>query len=490
MNAMRRPWAPLTFLFLGLILVFSSCKKDNDDPDPDPGSQTEKVLVIENGARSMNPDESESYTAIWVKTDGSVESATGVSWSVVDGGVASISSSGVFTPAGTGTTVVKAEISDGGVNYSAEVPVSIVLPSLLAVAPSAIIYETGGSLDFECVFLGTASPTFSFSSSDPSVASVNASGTVTFNAAGSCSITVTASNLPNQPVLVPVVVVGPPQVPLLVSRVEITPGSANMIRGQSQQFSAQAYNANGPVSETILWSTSDATIASISSDGNLSAHGLGEVSVFATAQGISGQAEVYVTPDTIIEVTPFSAGIPAGGSLQFNAQAYRLSTGTYLPGINNFVWETPSTGFPIFDFLTVNQSGMVSIDNNAFPGNMSFLSVTLDNDPNIAGVAAVRVSFCDCGAGNSDVTQIDIANASPISLSLFAGQTAQLNATALDANGNAVANPALKFCSDDNTVASVDEFTGEVFPGTPGTTTLRVCSGGYAEATITVEVTL
>lgn len=488
MNVLHRPWATLTFFFLCLVLVGSSCKKD--DPDPDPGSETEKVLVIENGARSINPDESENYSAIWVKTDGSVEAATSVTWSVEDGGVASISSTGILTPGGTGTTVIKAEVTDGGVSYSAQVPISISIPSLLAVAPSAIIYETGGSLDFECIYLGTSVPTFSFSSSDPSVASVTAGGTVTFNAAGSCTITVTASNLPNTPVLVPVIVIGPPLVPLLVSRVEITPGSANMIRSQSLQFSAQAYNLNGPVTETIVWSTSDASIASISSDGLVSAHGLGEVSVIATAQGISGQAEVYVSPDTIIEVTPFSAGIPAGGSLQFVAKAYRLSTNTYLPNITNFVWEAPSYGFPAFDFLSVNQSGLVSIDNNAFPGNLSFIYVSLANDPNIAGAAAVRVSLCDCGVGNSDVTQIDIGNASPISLSLFGGGMAQLNATAKDANGNVVANPALRFCSDDNTVASVDELTGEVFAGSPGTTTLRVCSGGYAESTITVNVTL
>lgn len=479
----------LPLLFLSFLFFASSCKKDKDK-DPDPGQTTEKVLVIENGARSINPDESENYSAIWVKTDGSVESATGVSWSVDDGNVASISSAGALTVAGTGSTVVKAQVTDGGISYSAQVPIAISLPSLLAVAPSAIIYETGGSLEMEAVYLGTSSPTFSFSSSDASIASVNANGVVSFNGAGSCTISVTASNLPNQPFIVPVLVVGPPAIALPVTRVEVSPASASLFRGETQQLSAQAFNLDGAVSADISWNSSDPNIASINASGLVTANNLGEVIISGTAQGISGTAEIFVSPDTIIEVSPFVAGIPAGGSLQFTAKAYNLRTNTYLPNVTNFVWEAPTYGFPIFDFVSVNQSGLVTIDNNAFPGNLSFIYVYLSNNQDAGGVASIKVSFCDCGPGNSDVSQINIANSSPISLSLFSGGMAQLNATAVDVSGNAVANPELRYCSDDMAVASIDEMTGEIVASGPGSTTLRVCSGGFAEATIAVDVTL
>jgi uncharacterized protein YjdB len=461
-------------------LLFSSCKKDKD-------AEQEKVLVITNGAQSIQPDGSLTYTAKFVSADGTTAPATGVSWSSSNTAIATVSGAGVVGVAGVGAVTVTASVTEDGITYTASVPLGIVSPTVFAVVPSAIIWEASGSIQLETFYLGTASPTYTYSSSNSAIASVSAAGNVSFHGVGSCVITVTASTHPNNPFLVPVLVVGPPTVVLPVTRVEVTPASASLFRQETQQLSAQAFNPDGPVSKTFTWASSDPSIASVDASGRVTAKALGNAYIYATADGITGQAEIYVSPDTVIEVTPFIAGIRAGGTQQFTARAYNIRTGgTLLSGITQFDWFIPTYGFPMFDFATVNASGLVSVNSNAMPGNMTFVGATITGNPEVGGVAVIMVSLCDCGTGNPAVASINIAGS--LSLSMFSNPTGQINATAYNSTGGVVANPDLRYCVDDLTIASVDDQTGQVFAAGPGTTTVRACSGGYAEATTTVTV--
>ena len=461
-------------------LTFSSCKKDKD-------ADKEKVLVITNGAQSIKPDGQLTYTAQFVSVDGTVSAATGVSWSTSNTTVASVSAAGVVAVAGVGATTVTATVTEGDNTFTASVPLGISSVTAFAVVPSAIIWEPSGSMQLETFYLGTASPSYTYSSSNSAIASVNGSGVVSFHGVGSCTISVTASTYPNNPFIIPVLVVGVPTVTLPVTRVAVTPASASLFRGETAQLTAQAYNPDGAVSKTFLWASSDASIATVDASGRVTANGLGTAYITATADGISGQAEIYVSPDTVIEVTPFIANIRAGASMQFTAKAYNVRTGgTYLPGITAFNWFIPSYGIPMFDFATVNASGLVTVNSNAFVGNMTFVAATLAGNPEVGGAAVVMVSMCDCGVGNPAVASISVTG--PINLSLTGNPSGQINATARDAGGAVVSNPDLRYCVDDMAVASVDDQTGQVFATGPGTTTVRACSGGYAEGTTTVNV--
>lgn len=475
--------------FLLLALSFSACKKDDDDPTGNNGDG-DKVLVIENGAQSIRADEGLSYTARFVHEDGSTSAATGVTWSSSASGVASISAGGVINAAGIGTTTITAKVSEGDQSWSVSVPLGIVATSVFAVAPSAIVWETsGGPIQLETVYFGTSSPSYTYSSSDGSVASVNGSGLVTFNGPGECVISVTSSIAPSSPFLVPVLVVGTPTLPLPVTRVEVDPASADIFRGESINLTATAYNASGTVQEAFAWSSSAPDIATVDDNGTVTGHAIGSVYIRATAKGITGQAEIIVNPDTVILVEPFIASIPAGGTKQMSATAYNARNGmTVLNGVTNFNWEIPTYGFSVFDFASVNSSGLVSVNNNALPGNLTFVVASIPGSAESAGAAVVMVSTCDCGNGNPDVSAINAGG--PVSLSLFSTPSATITATATDSNGNTVANPALKFCSDNTAVCTVDEDTGEVFATGVGTATVTVCSGGFAETTVQVNVNL
>lgn len=483
-----RQFKLISFFTLILALTFSACKKDKDDPT-DPGSQ-DRVLVIENGASSIKADETPTYSARYVNEDGTTSPADGVSWSSSESGIASISASGVLTTAGVGTTTITATVTDGDQTLTASVPLGVVASTIFAVAPSAIIWETsGGPIQLETVYFGTTSPTYTYASSNASVASVSSSGLVSFNSTGEAVISVTSSAAPSQPFLVPVLVVGLPSIALPVSRIEVDPASADIFRGDSRQFTATAYNTSGTVSETFTWASSDPAIASVDNNGKITGHAIGTAYIRASAKGITGQAEVIVNPDTVVIVTPFIANIPAGGTKQFSATAYDARNGmTVLSGVSNFDWLIPTYGFPVFDVATVNSSGLVTVKSGALPGNATFLVANVSGSEESVGAALIMVSICDCGNGNPSVASI--AGGGNLSLSLFNNPTAIVNATATDVNGDPVANPDLRYCTDNTAVVNVDEITGEVFAMGPGTASVSICSGGYAETSIQVDVSL
>ena len=95
----------IALLLLALTFVYAGCKKDKNDP-----TKADKVLVIDNGARNINPDENITYTAKFVTVDGKTETANGVTWSTSSSSVATISAGGVVTAAAVGTVTIKATV--------------------------------------------------------------------------------------------------------------------------------------------------------------------------------------------------------------------------------------------------------------------------------------------------------------------------------------------------------------------------------------------
>jgi hypothetical protein len=215
--------------------------------------------------------------------------------------------------------------------------------------------------------------------------------------------------------------------------------------------------------------------------------------VFAKTDGIIGQAEVLVNPDTIIIVEPFQFSLAPGATKQFTAKAYNLRTNTLLTGITNFIWEVPTYGIPIFDIATVNSTGLVTMRSTATPG-LATMVIARTNSPTVMeGGATLTVSMSqgeDCGTGNPDVATINVAQGNTINLSLISTPMVSLTVSALDGTGNPVSgDPALKYNSSNINVATVGT-DGTVTATGQGTATITICSGTFASKTVTVNVSL
>jgi hypothetical protein len=105
-----------------------------------------------------------------------------------------------------------------------------------------------------------------------------------------------------------------PAGPEPVTSVVITPDSASLLVGETQQFTASVRNATGLLltGRAVTWSSQDATKAEVASSGMVTAKAAGRVEITATSEGKSGSAVVVVDPaaaDFAIENARFTQGV-------------------------------------------------------------------------------------------------------------------------------------------------------------------------------------
>ena len=477
-----------------IALSFGSCKQEIVDNDAN------QLLIIDQGAVSIDPNMSINYTASLVNLNGQISAASNVSWSSSNTDVATISSSGSVSISQTGISTIQASVEVGGVTLTAEVPLSVVVPGLFAVSPSAILGDINfPDIPLECIYLGTGSTSYGFQSSNTSVATVSSSGVVSFVGAGSCEITVTANGLSGNPtIIVPVLVLGTTTIDLPVTRIAINPTSYAMLKSESQQFSAKAYNKNNEEQNvTIDWEVEDPAIASVDANGTITPLAIGDTYVKASAKGISARAALTVVPSKLLIVDPYFVSKPAGQTQQFTVQQHNVSrvNGELTLGAataaSNITWEIPSFGISAFDIATIDNNGLATIKSDATPG---LSTVVLAYDPNDQelepGIAILEVPFgsgggtgCNCGTQDAAAASINLTSSSTVNLS-FGGQS-QIQAAVLDATGNTLSTAAIVYCSDNTSIAEVN-INGEISAtgfGT-GTANITVCNGNLNQTVV------
>lgn len=158
-----------------------------------------------------------------------------------------------------------------------------------------------------------------WSSSSSSVATVNANGVITAAAAGTTQIIATVGSISAQQTLT----VTPPP-PVLTSVVVGAPGDTITV-GQSITATASGRDQFGApfAAGTITWSTSAASVATVSTAGEITAVSPGTASIVATAGGIAGQLALTVTAPPAIRINEVESngGTPGDWVELFNPTA-------------------------------------------------------------------------------------------------------------------------------------------------------------------------
>ena len=112
------------FIITAISAVFSSCKKDKDT-DPDNIQKNNYVLVIENGAQSIElennskSNQTVTYTAALVDQDGNVNHNFDVTWSSSDSDILTIAASGSITVKTDGSVTITASVTVEDVTFTA-----------------------------------------------------------------------------------------------------------------------------------------------------------------------------------------------------------------------------------------------------------------------------------------------------------------------------------------------------------------------------------
>ncbi len=226
-------------------------------------------------------------------------------WSVTDVAIGSIDASGTFTAFAAGVTQVHATDANGVQSPPALVTVNDT--ATLTITPNTASVGVGQSVTFAAS--GGSAP-YSWRSNDPAIASINAiTGVLTGLAPGTTTVSVTDNG--NRTVT---------SGPVTVTDISVSPSTATLEVGDSLQFSASGGSA------PYGWSSSNPGVASIDTNGRLTALRAGSTVVTATdANGRQGSTAAITVnePPVSIAVTPSSGSVTVGSTLRFSASGGR-----------------------------------------------------------------------------------------------------------------------------------------------------------------------
>lgn len=113
---------------------------------------------------------------------------------------------------------------------------------------------------------------------------------------------------------------------VVLSAIEITPQDAELATGSTQQYEATGVfsdSSTQDITSLVTWQSSDSGIASINSEGLLTAKASGDVTVTGSWQGVETSTNLTIT-DTVVDsitITPDQARIAQGTTVQFEADA-------------------------------------------------------------------------------------------------------------------------------------------------------------------------
>ena len=185
-----------------------------------------------------------------------------VTWSTSDPSIATVDSAGKVTSVKIGTTTITAKV--GTHTASCEVNVAVLIKSI-ALDKSALTLDRGtsGQLAVSINPTDTTEDKFiTWTSSDPSVATVDSSGKVTSIQIGTTTITAkvgthTASCNVN--------------VIALIKNISLDKAEMNLDKGDSGQLTVVFDPADTTESKTVTWTSSNSAVATVSSTGKVTA---------------------------------------------------------------------------------------------------------------------------------------------------------------------------------------------------------------------------
>jgi uncharacterized protein YjdB len=250
-----------------------------------------------------------------------------------------------------------------------------------------------------------------------------------------------------------------------VTSVVVSPSTASLVVGGTQQFGATAFDQNGSAmsGQGVNWSSSNTVVASVSSSGLATAAAAGTATINATASGVSGNATVTVTPPVVsrVTLTPANVTISVGAQTTVVATAFDAQNVVISGRTATFATSNAAVA-------TVTQGGVV---NGVAPG-VATMTVTID------GVAAS--SNVTVNAVGSVVTSVTVI---PNPVSLIVGASSQLLATPRDAQGAAVAGKTIAWLSANPSVATVTP-AGAVTAVSVGTSTVTATTDAVSGSSV------
>ena len=254
--------------------------------------------------------------------------------------VATITSGGLASAIGNGTTVIRVTVE--GKTASVNLTVAQAVASIEVTPAPASIDALGGTKQFSATVKDArnnsiAGKTLTWASSQASVATVDANGLATALASGNAQISASVDGKTGAATLA---------IGQAVATVTVSPSNATINSlGGTRQFTATAKDPKGNVipGKTATWSSGTPAVATVSSNGLASALTNGQTVITATIDGVSDTARLRVSQGaSLMEVTPDSATLSAKNRQQVFTATVRDENGNAIAG-QVFTWTSSNT---------------------------------------------------------------------------------------------------------------------------------------------------
>ena len=281
-------------------------------------------------------------------------------WSTDNALVATVASDGTVTGVSSGTARITVTTADGGKTASCTVTVvsqavAVTGVSLDTLAATVAVGNTR-QLSATIAPSGATNQAVTWSSSNTNVATVSSSGLVTAVSTGTATITVTTADGGKTANCTVTVVIPVTAVTLKTS--------TTISVGGTEQLTAVINPANA-TNQAVSWSTGNAAVATVASDGTVTGVSAGTILITVTTAdgGKTASCTVTVTvPVTGVSLNKTTLSLAAGGTEQL-VVAFTPSNAS-----NRAVtWQSSVSGV-----ASVSSSGMVS----ALSGGTTTITVT------------------------------------------------------------------------------------------------------------------
>lgn len=376
-----------------------------------------------------------------------------VTWTTSSASVATVSG-GKVTAVGAGTATITATTS-GGQKATCTVTVRVPVTGI-SISRSSLSLNVGATSTLTATVLPSdaTNKSYSWSSNNTGVATVNSSGLVTAKANGTATITATTTD-GGKKATCAVTVTTP------ASGVSVAPTTATIIKGQTQQLTATVAPSSAS-NKSVSWSSSNNSVAAVSSTGLVTAKAAGTADVTVTTADGNYKAVCKVTvrvPVTSVSLSKTELTLIKGDTEQL------LATVSPSDASNKTVsWTTTDKSV-----ASVSSSGLVT----AVGGGTATITATTA-DGSYTDVCKVTVTVPVEGIKFNDV-----------SANVGIGSTTKLNYTITPPEAT---NKTVTWQSADPAIATVDETTGVITPIAPGGTEITVTTedGGYTDTTLLI----
>ena len=313
-----------------------------------------------------------------------------VTWSTSDSTVATVND-GVVTAVGCGEAIITVTTTDGG--YTAQCTTTVENPVTGVTLNTNVAYILTGET-YQLV--ATVAPSdacgdksVTWSTSDSSIATVSNNGLVTAVAAGSATVTVTTT-VGSHTATCAVEV----SEPVAVTSVTLDESTLDVTVGQTRQLTATVLPSDAH-DKSVTWSSSNNNIATVTSNGLVTAVSAGTANIIVTTTdgGYTAACEVTVTDPGFTSMVIEGASVVSAETCTFRAICDNVEDVT-----SSATWSITAGS----QYATINSStGEVTILNGANESSVTIQAV-------YAGLTARTAATLTYLAGAASVTTSNI----------------------------------------------------------------------------------